>query len=86
MEIQTLFLSQKDIESLLLSDLYFSPLQNLKSYLATSLPFSQPFKIAVTTKKKKIVELSFLIPLAYGSESLLIYANTVKYPDLSTMH
>lgn len=53
MEIQTLFLSQKDVESLLLSDLYFSPLQNLKSYLATSLPLSQPFKIAVTTKKKK---------------------------------
>lgn len=85
MEIQTLFLSQKDAESLLLSDLYFSPLQNLKSYLATSLPFSQPFKIAVTTKK--LVELSFLVPLAYGSEGLLIYAkNAVKYPDLSTRH
>lgn len=50
MEIQTLFLSQKDVESLLLSDLYFSPLRYLKSYLATSLPFSQPFKIAVKTK------------------------------------
>lgn len=50
MEIQGLFLRQKDVESLLLSDLYSSPLQYSKSYLATSLPFSQPFKIAAKAK------------------------------------
>lgn len=84
MEIQSLFLSQKDVGSLLLSDLYFSPLHYLKSYLATSLLFSQPFKIAVKTK---IWLRLFLIPMTYESEGLLIYAkNAVKCPGLHKMH
>lgn len=84
MEIQSLFLSQKDAASLLLSDLYFSPLYYLKSYLVTSLLFSQPFKIAVKTKMWLRL---LLISMTYESEGLLIYAkNAVKYSGLQKMH
>lgn len=85
MEIQSLFLNQKDIGSLLLSDLYFSPLHYFKSYLATSLLFSQPFKNSC--QDKNMVKTLLLIPMTYESEGLLIHAkNAVKYSGLQKMH